>query len=141
MEKACIIYGSITGTTEKLALMLADAIRDRYDVTVRNALDAVPEDVETADLILLGSSTWGVGDLQMDMIPVNDFIRTMDLRTKRAAVFGKGDSEYKRFCAAVITLERSLKAAGARLIQKGYRCDKHLDGLAQERLRKWASGL
>ena len=65
----------------------------------------------------------------------------MDLGSKRAAVFGKGDSEYKKFCHAVVTLEKALKQAGATLVQKGYRCDKHFDTAARGRLKAWAFAL
>ena len=141
MKKAVIIYGSITGATEEIAYILAGEIKDRYEVHTVNALDATSEDIHNADLILLGSSTWGVGDLQMDMIPVHKQVQHMDLQTKRAAVFGKGDSEYKKFCHAVVTLEKALKQAGATLVQKGYRCDKHFDASARGRLKAWASAL
>ncbi len=141
MERAMIIYGSVTGATEEMAYNLAEEIKDRYDVRTVNALDATPNDLKEAHLILLGSSTWGVGELQMDMIPIHEEVRHMDLRSKRAAVFGKGDSEYKKFCYAVITLEKALKEAGTVLVQKGFRCDKHFDDAARKALKAWASRL
>jgi flavodoxin I len=141
VKKAAIIYGSITGATEEIAYTLAGEIKDRYEVRTVNALDATAEDIHNADLILLGSSTWGVGNLQMDMIPVYQQVQQMDLGSKRGAVFGKGDSEYKKFCYAVVTLEKALKQSGATLVQKGYRCNKHFDAVARERLKEWASVL
>lgn len=141
MEKAVIVYGSVTGLTEEIAFTLGKEIGKKYDTTVINALDARPQDLQEADIILLGSSTWGVGELQMDMIPLNDSLQDMDLKSKRAAVFGLGDSAYKKFCSAVNTLEKSLKSAGAQLIQKGYRCDKYFDDTARAKLKEWAAEL
>jgi len=141
MDRAVIVYGSVTGLTEEIAYALAGEIKHRYDVRTVNALDVKPQDINRADLILLGSSTWGVGELQMDMIPVYEHVQQMDLGSKRGAVFGKGDSEYKKFCYAVVTLEKALKEAGAALVQKGYRCDKHFDASAKRRLKEWASHL
>ncbi|MCF8110025.1 MAG: flavodoxin family protein [Desulfobacteraceae bacterium] len=141
MERAVIIYGSVTGATEEIAYALADEINDRYKTRIVNALDATPETMTRADLIILGASTWGVGNLQMDMIPVYEYISGMDLSSKRAAVFGKGDSEYKKFCYAVIMLEKVIKKAGAQLVQKGFRCDKHFDEAAMHGLKQWASCL
>jgi flavodoxin I len=141
MDKAVIIYGSVTGLTEEIAHMLATEIENKYEVSLINALEAVPEDVKDADLILLGSSTWGVGQLQMDMIPVNDFIQKMNLKLKRAAAFGVGDSEFKKYAYAITILEKSLKSAGAQLIQKGYRCDKYFDDAARAALTEWAAKL
>jgi len=141
MEKAAIIYGSVTGLTEEIAFTLAKELENKYEVSLINALDSVPEDIKGADLILLGSSTWGVGQLQMDMIPVNDFIQKTDLKSKRAAAFGVGDSEFKKYAYAVTILEKSLKSAGAQLIQKGYRCDRFFDDAAKAALKEWAAKL
>jgi flavodoxin I len=110
-------------------------------VSLVNALEAVHEDIKDTELILLGSSTWGVGQLQMDMIPVNDFVQNMDLKSKRAAAFGVGDSEFKKYAYAVTILEKSLKSAGAQLVQKGYRCDKFFDDAARAALKEWAAKL
>lgn len=141
MEKAAIIYGSVTGLTEEIAFTLAKEIENKYEVSLINALEAVPEDIKDADLILLGASTWGVGQLQMDMMPINDFVQKMNLESKRAAAFGVGDSEFKKYAYAVTILEKSLKSAGAQLIQKGYRCDKYFDDTARAALKEWAAKL
>ena len=141
MEKAVIVYGSVTGLAEEIACTLNKVIEDKYDTKVIDAMDAGPQDLQEADIILLGSSTWGVGDLEVDMVPLNDSLQDMDLKSKRAAVFGLGDSAYKKFCYAVITLEKSLKSAGAQLIQKGYRCDKYFDDEAKSKLKEWATAL
>ncbi len=141
MEKAVIIYGSITGLTEEVAFSLAKELENRYEVSLINALEAEPNDAKVADLLLLGSSTWGVGQLQVDMIPVNDFIKEMDLKSKRVAAFGVGDSEYKKYAYAVTVLEKTLTSSGAKLVQKGYRCDKFFDDSARAKLKDWAAKL
>jgi len=141
MEKAVIVYGSVTGLNEEIAHTLAKEIENKYEVRLIDALDAMPQDLENADVLLLGSSTWGVGQLQMDMIPVNDFLQNMNPKSKRAAAFGVGDSAYKKYCYAVIILEKSLKSAGAQIIQKGYRCDKYFDDEARAKLKEWAAKL
>ena len=141
MEKVVIIYGSVTGLTEEIAFTLSKEIENKYDTTVINAIDVSPQDLQKADIILLGSSTWGVGDLQIDMVPLNDSLQHMDLKSKKVAVFGLGDSAYKKYCSAVVTLEKSLKSAGAQLIQKGYRCDKYFDDRARIKLKEWAAEL
>lgn len=141
MENAVIVYGSVTGLTERVALSLGDHISSKYDTKIIDAMDFDPSHLDDADLVLLGSSTWGVGDLQIDMVPVHDSIKTMDLSSKRAAVFGVGDSAYKRFCRAVNTLEKTLQSAGAQIVQKGFRCDKCFDDEAQQKLQDWAQKL
>jgi flavodoxin I len=141
MEKAAIVYGSVTGFTEEVAYALAHEIEDKYDVSIIDAIEFEQNDLKSAHMILLGSSTWGVGQIQMDMLPVNEAVKRMDLKGKKAAVFGTGDSSYKKFAQAVITLEKTLKSAGAEIIQKGYRCDKLWNDEAKSKLKEWASKL
>ena len=61
MEKVHVVYGSTTGTTETIALRLANDFGTR-------AINIAGADVSAfdAEVLLLGSSTWGCGDLQDD---------------------------------------------------------------------------
>ena len=64
MSKIGIFYGSSTGSTSEVAQRLAKALgaeANVYDVAGADAADAAAFDV-----LLLGSSTWGIGDLQDD---------------------------------------------------------------------------
>ena len=61
MDKVHVIYGSTTGMTEAVAEKIAKAL-DAQAFNI-NAGDAAAFD---AELLVLGSSTWGVGDLQDD---------------------------------------------------------------------------
>ena len=54
-----VIYGSTTGNTQRAA----EAIAAGLGGTAVSAADAVPDDFK-ADLLILGSSTWGCGELQ-----------------------------------------------------------------------------
>ena len=56
-----VIYGSTTGNTQRAA----EAIAAGLGGTAVSAADAVPDDFK-ADLLILGSSTWGCGELQDD---------------------------------------------------------------------------
>lgn len=141
MEKAAIIYGSVTGATEQIAYSLAGELEGRYEVEVIDAMEFIPESIENADLIILGCSTWGEGELQMDMLPVKSYLQQADLTPKKAAVFGLGDSAYKRYCYAVTILEKLLVSSGAKLLKKGYRCDKYFDLVAKSALKEWAKDL
>ena len=61
MDKVHVIYGSTTGMTEAVAAKIANSLGAQvFNV---NAADAAAFD---AELLVLGSSTWGVGDLQDD---------------------------------------------------------------------------
>ena len=63
------------------------------DARLVNAADASPDDFSSADRIILGTSTWGVGDLQDDWEGQMGLFDDLDLSGKKAAVFGLGDQE------------------------------------------------
>ena len=61
MANVKVIYGSSTGNTESAAAVIAGA----FGTEAINITNAKPEDFE-AGLLILGSSTWGLGELQDD---------------------------------------------------------------------------
>ena len=65
MDKTCIIYGSSTGTCQAIAEKIAGRLgiggTDVYDVANISA-----GTVDGYSNILLGTSTWGAGELQDD---------------------------------------------------------------------------
>jgi len=71
MGKTAIIYGSTTGTTEDIAGRIASKLNiaqgDIYEISKVTA-----DTVAGYDTLLLGSSTWGSGDLQDDWYDVFD---------------------------------------------------------------------
>jgi flavodoxin I len=87
--KTVIVYGSTTGVTEAVAQDVAAAF-DRVDVIV--AGDATAEALAGVDLLVLGASTWGIGDLQDDMDAFLGQFSGMDVSAKAGAVFGLGDA-------------------------------------------------
>jgi flavodoxin I len=102
MNKIGIFYGSSGGNTEEVAKNIAKKLGvgagDIYDVCKARA-----SDLTAYDVLLFGSSTWGLGDLQDDW---EGFIRTVasaDLSGKKIALFGCGDSSSysDTFCDAV----------------------------------------
>ncbi|MEI6892338.1 MAG: flavodoxin [Pontiella sp.] len=85
--KTVIVYGSMTGTTKTVAETLGAELQ----ATVVAATDADAASLENCDLLILGASTWGMGELQDDMA---DFLSTFDslkVSASAGAVFGLGD--------------------------------------------------
>lgn len=101
MKKIGIFYGTTTGSTLEVAEMIARELnvnpQDVHDVA-RTA----PSDVADYDVIILGASTWGAGDLQEDMAGFLDGLQSLDLEGKEVAIFGCGDeSMADTFCNSV----------------------------------------
>ena len=88
--KIGIYYGSTTGNAQSAA----EAIRDAFtgeEVACESIADAQPDDLAGYDLLILGSSTWGDGELQDDWIAFLPKMDAIDLTGRKVALFGMGD--------------------------------------------------
>lgn len=117
MDKTCIIYGSSTGTcqaiAEKIAGKLGIAQADVYDVA-----NISVDTVSAYANLLLGTSTWGAGELQDDWYDGLETLKSADLSGKTVALFGCGDSESysDTFCSAMGEIYDALKDSGAKFV-------------------------
>ena len=89
-----IFFGSTTGTTESVAARIAERL-GVAQADVHNVAAASVEDVKKYDLLLLGSSTWGSGELQDDWPGFLDKLGKEDLSGRRVALFGCGGDRDK----------------------------------------------
>ena len=118
--KTGIFFGSTTGTCEDLAGRIAKALGiDSADV--HNVAELTAEAVNGYDRLVLGSSTWGCGDLQDDWYTGIETLKQMDLSGKQVALFACGDaaSYGDTFCNALGTLYDELQNTGATFIGTG----------------------
>ena len=112
-----IFYGSTTGMTESLAAKIA-ARTGVAQTDVRNVADGSADEAEGYDLLLLGSSTWGCGELQDDWYDFLDALKRKALSGKRVALFGCGDSASypDSFCDALAEIRDGLEASGCTFV-------------------------
>lgn len=115
MKETIIVYGSTSGNCESIANRIAEAL-GVSSVVSASALTA--EHINNNINIILGSSTWGSGDLQDEWYDAIDVIRSSNLSGKTVAVFGCGDScgFSTTFCEAMKTLYDAAASAGATMI-------------------------
>lgn len=119
-----IVFASMTGTTERMAHTIASELKKAGDqVVVRDAIEAYAEELKAYKRILLGSYTWGDGEVSDEMIGFLDELAGIDLSGKIAAVFGPGDSTYDHFARGVDILEESLKKQDCKIILDGLKVD------------------
>lgn len=117
MEKTCIIYGSSTGTcyaiAEKIAGKLGVAQADVYDVSSITA-----DTVGGYANLILGTSTWGAGELQDDWYDGLEKLKGAGLSGKTVALFGCGDCESygDTFCSAMGEMYEGLKDCGVKFV-------------------------
>jgi flavodoxin I len=86
--KTVIVYGSTTGSTEAVAEDIGGAFPG---AEVKAAGEVSADDLQGVDLLILGASTWGMGDLQDDMDAFLSRFASMGVSVGAGAVFGLGD--------------------------------------------------
>lgn len=117
MKKMGIIYGSSTGTCESIAQTIAE----KLGVASADVIDAskiTTEKVGEYDVLLLGTSTWGDGELQDDWYDAIKAVKAADLSGKTVSLFGCGDSESycDTFCDGMGILYDQLKDSGCKFV-------------------------
>lgn len=114
MGKTIVVYGSSTGTCEAIAGKIAE----KLGVEAINVSDLTADVIVENDNLLIGTSTWGAGELQDDWYDGVDTLKGADLSGKVVAVFGCGDSaSYSdTFCGAMKELYDAAKAGGATVV-------------------------
>ncbi len=163
MSKIGVFYGSTTGTTEDVARKIAEKLNvpqgDIHDAsTLTDAL------VKEYDVLVLGTSTWGAGELQDDWYDGVKVLKKVDLSHKFVALFGCGDSDSysDTFCDGIGILYEDLKDTGCTFIgitdTAGYTFDASVavvngkfvglpidevneDSQTDQRIGQWVEGL
>ena len=92
MKKTGVFYGSSTGTCEELANQIAEKLG--VSSTDVHSVDKMTADkIKEYEVLVLGTSTWGDGELQDDWYDGVKVLKSADLSMKFVALFGCGDSE------------------------------------------------
>lgn len=114
MGKTLVVYGSTGGTCEGIA----NTIGEKLGAEVVNITDLTQEQAEAADNLLLGTSTWGAGDMQDDWYDGLELLKSCNLEGKKIALFGCGDCESyaDTFCGGMHEIYDGLQDKGATFI-------------------------
>lgn len=116
MKTIGIFYGSETGTTadvaHRIARLLGVSETDIHDVA-----QTAPSELGQYDVDILGSSTWGSGELEQDWYGFLDGASSLDLKGHTIAIFGCGDESMSdTFCNAVGEIYKTMQPTGAEFI-------------------------
>lgn len=114
MKSTIVIYGSTTGTCQGLAESIANKL-GAETLDVANLDDAA---IAAHDNLILGTSTWGAGELQDDWYDGIKTLKSAGLAGKTVALFGCGDSESygDTFCGGMKELYDAAQEAGATIV-------------------------
>lgn len=91
MSKIAIVYGTSTGATEDVAGKIKKALGNA-DAQVFDVAKATVELLAPFDILILGASTTGYGDLQDDWDSFLPKFKNANFSDKKVALFGLGDS-------------------------------------------------
>lgn len=115
MKKTVIIYGSSTGTCQNIAEIIATklGVNDILDVAKVTA-----SQISAYDNLILGTSTWGAGEMQDDWYDGIKELKNANLNGKTVALFGCGDSQSysDTFCDGMGEIYRELQSSGCNII-------------------------
>lgn len=124
MSKVIIVYTSMTGNTEAMATAVQDGIKSVHvDVEMKDGLNIMPDELDEFDGIILGSYSWGDGDIPDDFLDFYEEMDNVDFTGKKAAVFGSCDSSYESFGGAVDKLIEKLQERGAEVVLEGLKVE------------------
>jgi len=136
MANILIVFGSTTGNTESVAKQIGIGLNAGANtVTIKNVVDTKVDELGNGyDLTILGASTWGDDEIefQEDFAPFFLEMDNADLKGKKIALFGCGDSSYQYFCGAVDLLEDKIEELEAILVAEPLRIDGDPQGSVNE---------
>ena len=114
MKKTVVVYGASTGTCEAIA----EKIGAKLGAEVMNVQDLTADVVAANENLILGTSTWGAGELQDDRYDGLKVLQSADLTGKVIALFGCGDCESygDTFVGGLGELYDGIKQSGARIV-------------------------
>ncbi len=114
MKKTLVVYGSSTGTCESIA----QKIGGKLGAEVTDVTSLSDAQVAGSENLILGTSTWGAGELQDDWYDGLNTLKGLDLAGKTVAIFGCGDCESygDTFCGAMYEIYSALQDKGVKFI-------------------------
>lgn len=89
MKKIALFYGTYTGATGSVAQRIAKELGTEY-VDVYN-INEDGEKMGDYNYLIIGTSTWSIGELQEDWEAFMPKLQEMDFNGKTVALFGTGD--------------------------------------------------
>ena len=114
MNTTIVIYGSSTGTCEAIA----EKIAQKLGCEAINVQDLTADVIDAHQNLILGTSTWGAGELQDDWYDGLRVLQSVNLVGKTIALFGCGDCESygDTFVGGIGELYNGIKESGAHFV-------------------------
>lgn len=146
MSRVLILYATMSGNTEKVALHISQEIPKTLpdnEVVLMDMMEATEDVFLGFDLIFIGSSTWTDGEFN----PIaEEFLGRLsesqiDFAMKKFAVFGLGESYYPRFCTIVEKTTDLIKSKNGDVIGEQLKLDGYVDENMLESVTVWTTNI
>lgn len=114
MKSTIVIYGSTTGTCEAIA----EKIASKIGASILNVQNLDSDVISRYDNLILGTSTWGSGEMQDDWYDGLPKLQNADLSGKTIALFGCGDADSygDTFVGGMAEIYNGVKDSGATIV-------------------------
>lgn len=114
MKSTIVIYGSTTGTCEAIA----EKIASKIGASTLNVQNLDSDVISRYDNLILGTSTWGSGEMQDDWYDGLPKLQNANLSGKTIALFGCGDADSygDTFVGGMAEIYNGVKDSGAKVI-------------------------
>ncbi|GGI65879.1 MULTISPECIES: flavodoxin [Enterococcus] len=114
MTLAKIVYASMTGNTEEIADIVAEALENLgLEVEMEECTQVDASDFEDADICVVATYTYDEGSLPDEIVDFYEDLKEIDLTGKIFGVCGSGDTFYDYFCKSIDDFEEVFLATGA----------------------------
>jgi flavodoxin len=156
MKKALVVYDSEFGNTKKIAEAIVDGLKSRYKVTLSRVNEAETRNLDSFELVVVGSPTQAFRPLPAVKEYLNELFSDALHGVNVAAFdtrFCQKDISNKFLAVMVKVFGYAAEPIGKRLVEKGGKmaakpegfCVKDTKGPLKdgevERAKKWASKL
>ncbi|MBN1494496.1 flavodoxin family protein [Candidatus Peregrinibacteria bacterium] len=144
MANVLIIFGSTGGNTELVCDKVSEVLtQNKHSAAIKRAEQTTITDLESFDVLIFASSTYGQGLLQDYIEPLYFEIKKTGLKGKKCTVIGLGDNKYnvEYVVEAAKILENMVKDAGGELVVPPLRINKTPVTVLNTSVNDWAQNL